>query len=84
MSIPAVAMALEKALGVGRGDGGGIGSGKGAGVVAEKAVATLVRTKPPSPLSLENLSGDRRDLEWKEQRWKLTVCKQGTNKMKMI
>lgn len=68
MNISAVAMALEKALGMGRGGGAGVGSRKVGG--AEKAVTTLVRTKSPSPLSLENLSRDRRDLEWKEQGWK--------------
>lgn len=53
----AVAMALKKALGMGRGVV--ISSGR----VAEQTVATLVKTKPPSSQSLENLRTDRRDLE---------------------
>lgn len=50
--------------------------------LAEKTVATLVKIKSLSFSSLETLKGDRRN--GPEQRWKLTIYKYGTNKMKMI
>lgn len=50
--------------------------------LAEKTVATLVKIKSLSSSSLETLKGGRRN--GPEQRWKLTIYKYGTNKMKMI